>query len=138
METETIDRLFLELSQVTKATTARELALEKELAAAKAELADAESRLQGYAKAVQDLTENQLLQDSATAAVMERAEKAEAELTACREDAERYKWLRNDAIKGNGTSSSPQVNMCDDRSILDGAALDAVIDAEIAARKEGA
>ena len=45
--------------------------LERELAAAKAE--------------VSRLTENQLLQDSATAAVMERAEKAEAELTACRE-----------------------------------------------------
>jgi hypothetical protein len=31
METETIDRLFLELSQVTKAKTARELELEKVL-----------------------------------------------------------------------------------------------------------
>jgi len=40
------------------------------------------------------LTENQRLQDSATAAVMERAEKAEAELAAFREDAERYRWLR--------------------------------------------
>ena len=30
MKTETIDRLFLELSQVTKATTARELALIEE------------------------------------------------------------------------------------------------------------
>ena len=32
------------------------------------------------------------LQDSATAAVLERAERAEAEL---REDAERYRWLRD-------------------------------------------
>lgn len=31
METEVIDKLFLELSQVTKAKTARELALEKAL-----------------------------------------------------------------------------------------------------------
>jgi adenosine deaminase len=31
METETIDKLFLELSQVTKAKTERELALEKSL-----------------------------------------------------------------------------------------------------------
>jgi len=75
----------------------------RELAAAKAELADAESRLQGYAKAVQDLTENQLLQDSATAAVMERAEKAEAELAACREDAERYRWLRHKYANGEMT-----------------------------------
>jgi len=37
------------------------------------------------------LTENQRLQDSATAAVMERAEKAEAELAKCREDAERLR-----------------------------------------------
>jgi hypothetical protein len=28
-------------------------------------------------------------------AVLERAEKAEAELAACREDAERYRWLRD-------------------------------------------
>jgi len=46
--------------------------LKDELAAAKAEI----SRL----------TENQLLQDSATAAVLERAEKAEAELAACRDE----------------------------------------------------
>ena len=32
MDTETIDRLFLELSQFTKARTARELALEVEVA----------------------------------------------------------------------------------------------------------
>lgn len=39
------------------------------------------------------------LQDSATAAVMERAEKAEAELAALREDAKRYRWLRDgDAV----------------------------------------
>lgn len=31
METETIDRLFLELSQVTQATTAKELALQDEV-----------------------------------------------------------------------------------------------------------
>ena len=31
METETIDRLFLELSQVTQATTARELDLQREV-----------------------------------------------------------------------------------------------------------
>ena len=35
------------------------------------------------------------LQDSATAAVLERAERAEAELAALREDAERYRWLRD-------------------------------------------
>jgi hypothetical protein len=34
METETIDRLFLELSQVTNATTRRELALGKQVAIA--------------------------------------------------------------------------------------------------------
>lgn len=34
METEHIDKLFLELSQFTKATTARELALEERLAVA--------------------------------------------------------------------------------------------------------
>ena len=32
METETIDRLFLELSQVTKATTSKELRMQKLLA----------------------------------------------------------------------------------------------------------
>lgn len=37
------------------------------------------------------------------------------------------------AMQGNGTSSSPQVNMSDDRSILCGDELDAAIDA---ARKE--
>ncbi len=53
--------------------------LRNELAAANAEI----SRL----------TENQRLQDGATAAVMERAEKAEGELAACREDAERIDHL---------------------------------------------
>jgi multidrug resistance efflux pump len=38
------------------------------------------------------------LQDSATAAVLERAERAEAELAALREDAERYRWLRDGEI----------------------------------------
>jgi multidrug resistance efflux pump len=38
------------------------------------------------------------LQDSATAAVLERAEKAEVELAALREDAERYRWLRDGEI----------------------------------------
>jgi hypothetical protein len=43
------------------------------------------------------LTENQRLQDSATAAVMERAEKAEAELAACREDGTPlYLWKNGD------------------------------------------
>ena len=37
METETIDRLFLELSQFTRATTGKELALAKQLAEAKVE-----------------------------------------------------------------------------------------------------
>ena len=38
METETIDRLFLELSQFTRATTGKELALANQLAEAKAEI----------------------------------------------------------------------------------------------------
>jgi hypothetical protein len=38
------------------------------------------------------------LQDSATAAVMERAERAEIELAACRKDAERYRWLRDNIM----------------------------------------
>ena len=38
METETIDRLFLELSQVTQATTAKELALQNEVAALREQL----------------------------------------------------------------------------------------------------
>ena len=38
METETIDRLFLELSQFTRATTGKELALANQLAEAKAKI----------------------------------------------------------------------------------------------------
>ena len=83
--------------------------LTEELAAAKAEI----SRL----------TENQRLQDSATAAVMERAETAEAEIAALREDAERYRWLRE-----LPNADAMNVKFC-------GCDLDTVIDA---ARKEGA
>jgi hypothetical protein len=81
-----------------------------ELAAAKAEI----SRL----------TENQRLQDSATAAVMERAEKVGAELAACREDAERYRWLRDVASRDDWAQLT-------DTKLED---TDAFIDA---ARKEG-
>jgi len=59
--------------------------LQGELSAAKAELAE-------YAKTVAHMRDGARLQDSATAAVMERAERAEAELAACREDAERLDW----------------------------------------------
>jgi DNA repair ATPase RecN len=58
----------------------------EELAAARTELAE-------YAKTVAHMRDGARLQDSATAAVMERAEKAEAELAACREDADRYRWM---------------------------------------------
>jgi hypothetical protein len=44
--------------------------------------------LQRLSDEVSRLTENQRLQDSATAAVMERAEKAEAELAACQKKAD--------------------------------------------------
>jgi len=87
--------------------------LHKELAAAQAEI----SRL----------TENQRLQDSATAAVMERAEKAEAELAACREDAERYRWLR----KRDSVYPAPSYQ----EDIASNDQIDRSIDA---ARKEGA
>ena len=40
METQTIDRLFLELSQVTKATTAKETILRNALVLAEAALSD--------------------------------------------------------------------------------------------------
>lgn len=42
------------------------------------------------------LTENQRLQDSATAAVMERSEKLTARVAELERDAERYRWLRDD------------------------------------------
>lgn len=54
------------------------------------------------------LTENQRLQDSATAAVMERAEKAEAELAACREDANKWKQLK--ALMGGAHAAFLSVN----------------------------
>jgi len=92
------------------------LTLAKELADAKAELAE-------YAKTVAHMRDGARLQDSATAAVMERAEKAEAELAACREDAERYRWLRE-----LPNADAMNVKFC-------GCDLDTVIDA---ARKEGA
>ena len=62
-----------------------------ERAAPKAELAE-------YAKTVAHMRDGARLQDSATAAVLERAKRVEAELAACREDAERYRWLRDGEI----------------------------------------
>lgn len=44
---------------------------------------------------VSRLTENQRLQDSATAAVMERAEKLTARVAELERDAGRYRWLRD-------------------------------------------
>jgi hypothetical protein len=65
--------------------------LERELAAAKAELAE-------YERTVAHMRGGARLQGSATAAVLERAMRAEAELAALREDAERYRWLRDGEI----------------------------------------
>jgi len=48
METEVIDKLFLELSQITNATTHRELALEKELKEARKYLTEAIRLADGY------------------------------------------------------------------------------------------
>ena len=50
METETIDRLFLELSQFTRATTGKELALANQLAEAKAEIEQLREALAFYAE----------------------------------------------------------------------------------------
>ena len=50
---------------------------------------------------VNELNHNQRIQDSATAAVMDRAERAEAECAAARKDAERYRWLRDTANYGD-------------------------------------
>ena len=46
---------------------------------------------------ISEMTINQQMQDSITAAVMERAEKAEAECAGLRVGAERYQWLRKQA-----------------------------------------
>ena len=82
------------------------------------------------------------LQDSATAAVLERAEKAEAELAACREDAERYRWLReNTTYKNFGTLSTPSglVSPLSRRWYHDSTILTAhTLDDAIDAAKEGA
>jgi len=50
METETIDRLFLELSQVTQATTARELTMMTEVNALRAAVAAAVPAMCDYAR----------------------------------------------------------------------------------------
>lgn len=44
---------------------------------------------------ISEMNMHQQLQDSTTAAVLERAEKAEAERDELREDAKRYRWLRD-------------------------------------------
>lgn len=63
-----------------------------------------------------EMNMHQQLQDSTTAAVLERAEKAEAERDALREDAERYRWLRK------------QKQWPDDDWLLDPIQLDAAVD----------
>jgi hypothetical protein len=65
-------------------------------------------------------------------AVLERAEKAEAELAACREDAERYRWLRDGEIVCD-TDFPAAKDIAGNALWLE--ELDAAIDA---ARKEGA
>jgi hypothetical protein len=83
--------------------------LEAQLAESKSIALDAQSesaayeamqeRAQGDNATLQEeifrLAHNQQLQDSTTAAVMERAGKAEGENAALREDAERYRWFRS-------------------------------------------
>jgi hypothetical protein len=64
--------------------------LETELVAANARIAELENL-------VSEMTHNQRMQDSITAQVMERAEKAEAECAGLRVGAERYQWLRKQA-----------------------------------------
>jgi DNA repair ATPase RecN len=104
-----------------------------ELVAAKAELAEAEA-------SIAHLRHCARLQDSATAAVMERAEKAEAELAALREDATRYRWLREqNEVDKEGykfyVGISVPITEADDDLFPTASDLDAAIDA---ARKEGA
>jgi len=97
--------------------------LERELAAAKAELAE-------YERTVAHMRDGARLQDSATAAVLERAEKAEAELAACREDAEKaLKAL--EAMQMEARARNCGLKICDD-------AIDEIREALDAARKEGA
>ena len=55
METETIDRLFLELSQFTQATTGKELALANQLAEAKAEIEQLRKILSTVLEACKDV-----------------------------------------------------------------------------------
>ena len=97
-----------------------------ERAAPKAELAE-------YAKTVAHMRDGARLQDSATAAVLERAKRAEAELEACREDAERYRYLRTPKVGHHQVMfwMSEPARYVD----LDWNELDAAVDR---ARKEGA
>ena len=94
------------------------------------ELADNEQHSAQLAEGrVTELTHNQRIQDSATAAVMERAERAEAEAKALRKDAERYRWLCADL---DPTSRAIRGHIFNRMSVMGKGAIDAAIDAAIA------
>lgn len=78
---------------------------------------------------------NQRLQDAATAAVLERAEKAEAKLAEAEKDAKRYRWLRPKFDSIDFAYGSPPryvISFSMPNHMRIGASLDAAIDAEMA------
>ena len=62
------------------------------------------------------------------------AEELHAELAACREDAERYRWLRNEANYARKHDPLCVLGFGPEQEMVDGEQLDAAIDA---ARREG-
>lgn len=80
------------------------------------------------------LTENQRLQDSATAAVLERTEKAEARVAELERDAARYRWLRDESLAQKKmtvyvSQATRYADGLSSSSFLHGEHMDAAIDA---------